>query len=259
MFVEERQELIVKELIDKGSVRVKELSERFSVTEDLIRKDLNALEKQGKCKKIYGGAILEKENVHRRTAAQRKSVNIEAKKKIAKTAMDQIKEGSVVFLDISTTVVELARLIVNKNLRITVVTNALEVINLFANTSINTIFIGGEFDYGKDGFVGSMADAVLSNFYFDYAFMGVVAIDMKNNAVYTYMAADGITKQTVLSHSKQAFLLSDLDKFNQIGNYQYAAVSDFDGIITDVQPSAQNLKFAQKYDVKIYYEENKDE
>ena len=122
MFVEERQELIVEELISKGSVRVKELSERFSVTEDLIRKDLSVLEKEGKCKKIYGGAIPVKENVQRKTAAQRKKLNTEQKEIIAQKAIQKIEDGSVVFLDISTTVVELARIIAERNLPITVVT-----------------------------------------------------------------------------------------------------------------------------------------
>ena len=42
MFVEERQSAIMEELHANGKVKVKELSERFSVSEDLIRKDLSA-------------------------------------------------------------------------------------------------------------------------------------------------------------------------------------------------------------------------
>ena len=45
MFVEERQSAIMEELHANGKVKVKELSERFCVSEDLIRKDLSALEK----------------------------------------------------------------------------------------------------------------------------------------------------------------------------------------------------------------------
>ena len=63
MFVEERQALIIEELQEKGRVKVKELSTKFKVTDDLIRKDLTVLEKEGKLKKTYGGAVLVKENV----------------------------------------------------------------------------------------------------------------------------------------------------------------------------------------------------
>ena len=47
MFVEERQALIYEELQSNGRVRVKDLSKKFNVSEDLIRKDLNVLEKEG--------------------------------------------------------------------------------------------------------------------------------------------------------------------------------------------------------------------
>ena len=46
MFTEERQSAIEKCLREKGKVKVKELSEKFQVTEDCIRKDLKTLEMQ---------------------------------------------------------------------------------------------------------------------------------------------------------------------------------------------------------------------
>ena len=44
MFLEERQDSIMNMLNRDGKVRVHELSEKFNVTEDCIRKDLGALE-----------------------------------------------------------------------------------------------------------------------------------------------------------------------------------------------------------------------
>ena len=64
MFLEERQEAILNLLSRDGKVRVKDLSEMFKVTEDCIRKDLGALEKQGKLKRTYGGAVVRRENLH---------------------------------------------------------------------------------------------------------------------------------------------------------------------------------------------------
>ena len=53
MFVEERQALIYEELQSNGRVRVKDLSKTFNVSEDLIRKDLNVLEKGREIKKNF--------------------------------------------------------------------------------------------------------------------------------------------------------------------------------------------------------------
>ena len=64
MFLEERQELIVRMVERDGKVKVKELSAKFKVTEDCIRKDLDSLERQGRLKRTYGGAVKLTQSVH---------------------------------------------------------------------------------------------------------------------------------------------------------------------------------------------------
>ena len=80
MFLEERQESIMNLLMRDGKVRVKDLSEMFEVTEDCIRKDLGALEKQGKLKRTYGGAVVLRENIHTMEVSKKRNTDIEAKR-----------------------------------------------------------------------------------------------------------------------------------------------------------------------------------
>lgn len=252
MFVEERHALILEELNKNGKVRVKELSEKFSVTEDLIRKDLHTLEEAGKLKRKYGGAVLIKQNVHREVAAQRKNLNTAAKKEIAQLAYSLIQPGTIIFLDISTTSIQLARLIAQNNLPITVVSNMLEVIEVLAHSDVNVVMIGGELDYGRDGFIGTLAYNMLKNFRFDQAFIGVVGVDLDENEVTTYMANEGLTKELVIKNSKQAFMLCEKDKLNQQGNYKFANLSDFKGCIFEGPISKTRLKQFKEYNVDIY-------
>ena len=51
----ERRAEIVRLIELKGSVRVSELCSQFGVTEETIRRDLDALEKQGLLERTYGG------------------------------------------------------------------------------------------------------------------------------------------------------------------------------------------------------------
>ena len=111
MFTEERQATIVRFLLEKGKVRVKELSEEFQVTEDCIRKDLKALENAGRLKRTYGGAILSQDYPLERDVVDRRNYHLEKKKIIAAKAMELIKNNETIFLDISTTNIELAHLI----------------------------------------------------------------------------------------------------------------------------------------------------
>lgn len=51
MFAKERQDDIVEQVNQSGSVKVKDLSLKYQVTEDCIRKDLAVLEKKGLLKR----------------------------------------------------------------------------------------------------------------------------------------------------------------------------------------------------------------
>ena len=102
MLARERQNTIVEIVNREGSVRVKNLSKKFGVTEDSIRKDLAHLEKDGMLKKTYGGAVRVRTNSHNRYVSQRIGKNVEEKRVIAKRAYEIIQDGDVIFLDIFT-------------------------------------------------------------------------------------------------------------------------------------------------------------
>ena len=53
MFVEERHQEILRLLNENEKVKVKELSKRFEVTEDCIRKDLASMEAKNLLKRTY--------------------------------------------------------------------------------------------------------------------------------------------------------------------------------------------------------------
>ena len=54
----ERQLFIEKELHEKGSVLVSELSKVLDCSEETIRRDIKEMEAAGKLNKIHGGAYL---------------------------------------------------------------------------------------------------------------------------------------------------------------------------------------------------------
>ncbi len=58
-FPEQRQELIRQILRDQGRVVCVDLAAQMQVSEHTIRRDLHELSKEGVCKKVYGGAVLQ--------------------------------------------------------------------------------------------------------------------------------------------------------------------------------------------------------
>lgn len=251
MFVEERQNLILEELREKGQVRVRELAERFDVTEDLIRKDLNVLENAGQLKRKYGGAVPVRQNVQRILASRKKIPNMEAKKAIARKAMSLIEPGMIIYLDISTTNVQLARMIADAAVPVTVVTNMLEIMTILSHSTVDVIGIGGELDYGREGFIGAVAYEALRSFRFDLAFVGAVGIELETNAVTILTAAEGLTKKLMLQNSSRRYLVCEEEKLRKQGNYEFAQLDQFDGLISDRLLKTADAKVFADHGVQV--------
>lgn len=250
MFAEERQNTIAALVNKLGSVRVKDLSEQFKVTEDSIRKDLTLLEKRGQLKKTYGGAMKIRINVHDLDVSQRIDKNIEFKQSIARKALDLVKDGDMIFLDISTVNLELSKLLSKIPLNITVVTNMIDVMLELTAASFKVIFIGGTLNRGRDGFVGCIAIEQIVNYRFDIAFLGSVGVDLFDNSVETYMAEDGLTKKAVIESSKKAYIMLETRKFNMDGTYKYARVDNFTGAVMEALPQEDIEEKLKEYDVE---------
>ena len=252
MFLEERQEAILNLLARDGKVRVKDLSEMFKVTEDCIRKDLGALEKQGKLKRTYGGAVVRRENLHMLEVSKHRNTDVEAKRRIAQAAVKLIHEKDMVFLDISTSNLAIAELLVKTDREMTVVTNMIDILVVLArNPKIRLIFAGGKINKSRDGFWGGMTLDFISKLKPDVAFVGAVGVDVKENSVSTYDIEDGINKAAIVRVAKRAYVVAEARKLSNDGNYNYTSLDTLSGLITDSKPSDEICEAAEDYGVEI--------
>ena len=222
MFLVERHDAILDILARDGKVRVKDLSDRFHVTEDCIRKDLGALEKQGRLKRTYGGAVIRRENPHTIEVSKHRNIDVEAKRRIARAAMHLIHEHDMVFLDISTSNLAIAELLVHDERELTVVTNMIDILSILAqNPKIRVVFVGA------------------------------VGVDVKENSVSTYDIEDGINKAAIIRVSKRAYVVAEARKLSSDGNYNYVTLDTLSGLITDSRPAADICQAAEDYGVDI--------
>ena len=252
MFLEERQEAILNLLSRDGKVRVKDLSEMFKVTEDCIRKDLGALEKQGKLKRTYGGAVVRRENLHMLEVSKHRNTDVEAKRRIAQAAVKLIHEKDMVFLDISTSNLAIAELLVKTDREMTVVTNMIDILVVLArNPKIRLVFAGGKINKSRDGFWGGMTLDFISKLKPDIAFVGAVGVDVKENSVSTYDIEDGINKAAIVRVAKRAYVVAEARKLSNDGNYNYTSLDTLSGLITDSKPAEDICEAAEDYGVEI--------
>lgn len=252
MLQQERHNQIIAKLNLDGKVRVKELSQDFGVTEDCIRKDLTILEKAGKLKRIYGGATTVRTNPHVINVSDRKDVYAEEKREIALKVVEMIKPGTTIFLGVSTITLEIAKLIYQKDLNVTVVTNMIDIMNVFTQEcSTKLFFLAGALNEAKDGFIGTFTIEQIKKFKFDLAFIGVVGIDLHEEEVTTYSVDDGITKKEVINSSRRCYVLAETAKLNLEGNYVFADLEDLTGYIFEKKLDLEDEKKLEEKGLEI--------
>lgn len=238
MFLEERQDAIVELLKNDGKVTVHDLSARFSVTEDCIRKDLGTLEKKGLLKRTYGGAVPIRLELETREIIKRRGENLTAKRQMAKVAQEMLLDSDLIFLGISSTSVALAELLVQTESRLCVVTDMLDVMTVLArNPRIRLIGLGGELNASRDGFVSAQTAKLIRELRPSIAFLGATGVDVEGNNFYVDDAEDKVQKQVIMESAERVYIMADESKFLREGKHKFAELQEINGIITDVKPS----------------------
>lgn len=253
MFTEERLDEILNILNMQGKVKVKDLSQRFNVTEDCIRKDLKQLEHTGKLKRTYGGAIQVRQSSQIYDISEREKVDISAKSIIAEKALELIQDRETIFLDISTINILIAKALLKSHKRVIVVTNMLEIANILAmsGNNITVVVAAGVLNKALNGFIGAAANDFIKKYKFDKAFIGSCGIDAFDKSITTFEIEDGITKAAIIQSSKKTFLVMENKKFNVDGNYKFAMIDDIDSIITDEKPNEQIIEILDNSEIEL--------
>lgn len=252
MFLEERHAKILEMLSQDGKVLVKELAEKFGVTEDSIRKDLSSLELDGKLRRTYGGAVSIAEKLQMTEANRRRISDVEAKRKIAVAAVKLMQPQDLIFLDISTISIAIAQILEKADANYKILTNMVDVLVMLArNPKINLYFAGGQINQSRDGFSDGLNLEFISRFRPDIAFIGAFGVDIKKNSLTSRDTAGGIHKARMIELSKTSYVIAESRKIGVESTYSFAKFSDTDGLITETELPENLTSAAEKLNVRI--------
>lgn len=253
MFIEERYKHILDILEKDGKVLVKDLSIQFDVSESMIRKDLQVLEKNNLLQRTYGGAInLKRTVVNGESFFKRVEKNADLKGIIAKKAFEQINEGDTVFLDASSISYMLVKLLVQSNIKITLITNMLEISSMISlDLKIHVIFIGGDYNPIVGGNVGYHSIEQIKLYRCNKAFIGCSGIDLKDGSISTCVSEDAGTKKAIMAVSKELYLMAPNERFNLDGIFHFSSIADFNSIITETLPANAIMSLLEQYKINL--------
>lgn len=216
-----RRELIASRLAAGHAVVAATLAAEFDVSEDAIRRDLRALAAEGRCRRVYGGAL----PVSPASApmAARMDEARERKQALAAAAVAQVQRGELLFLDSGSSNLALVGLL-PEEYELTVATNSIDIAAaLLRRADIRLIMVGGQVDPVVGGSVDAAAVASVQNLHIDRCFLGACAVSPQEG-VSAYEFADASFKRALLSCSRHAVILSTTDKLDARASHRVAAL-----------------------------------
>ncbi len=174
MLASQRKQQILKLLAAEKQVMSGELSQRFKVSEDSIRRDLRELAAEGKLQRVHGGALPISAAIA--PIENRKSVQMASKQAVARRAATLIQPGQVVIVDGGTTTAAMIACL-PADLACTVVTHSPGIaVALVEHPQIEVILLGGKLYKHSVVAVGAETLTAMARINADLFFMGVTGV-----------------------------------------------------------------------------------
>jgi len=230
----ERRQSLLDILRKQPGLRVPELAKLLDVSEGTVRNDLNALEEEGRLKRVHGGAVLNNQDQFQNISfVRRYKQNVAAKIAIAREAALLVKEGDSILLDASSTAYYFARAL-SECRRLRVMTNGFEVAREMAQNSTNTvILIGGVVNNDSASVTGLLSEQIIADMHIQKAFLACSGFSLERGMTEVHLA-EAQLKRKVIESSQQLFALIDSSKFGKEDLTPFARPEKITRLFTDV-------------------------
>lgn len=249
MTIPQRQSEILNLARMLGRVTVEDLSRRFEVSAQTIRKDLNELCERRSLTRVHGGAIISS-GVENLAYEARRFVAAEEKRAIGVAAAALIPNGSSLFINIGTTTEEVANGL-RSHEELLVITNNLNVaMQLYRHPRIEVVVAGGTVRRSDGAVIGSSANNLIQQFKVDYAIIGASAIDAEG-ALLDFDYREVQAAQAIIANARNVILVADSTKFRRTAPVRIGHISQIQTFVTDGGLPAGLANICQSHGIAV--------
>lgn len=242
MFKNQRLDEILRMLEERQYMTVPELMQSLYVSEATARRDIAILEKNNLILKGYGGISLNNGNNRFVQLNLRQIAHEKEKVQIARQASSLVKAGDTLFLDGSSTVLNMIPFLQQKNL--TVITNSLRVADLISETGARLYVTGGELLESSKVFVGSVAERALHSFHTDKLFFSASGVS-RDGDISDYSEMEAQLRQIMIERSGEQYFLCDASKFEKRFLFHIGSVKNITATISEKEYAFENEKWGR--------------
>jgi len=229
----ERRHSLLDLLRKQPGLRVPEIARMLNVSDGTIRNDFNALEVEGRLKRVHGGAVLtEKNQFQNNSFVRRYNQNVAAKLAIAREAALLVENGNSIFLDASSTCFYLARAL-SERTKLRVMTNGFEVARELAqNASNSVILVGGVVNNDSSSVTGLLSEQIIAEMHSEKAFFSCSGFSIERGMTEVHFE-EAQLKRRAIESSQQVIALIDSSKFGKEDLTPFARPDQITYLLTD--------------------------
>lgn len=231
MFEIERLDKIIALLKQRQTATVKTLAAHLYASEATVRRDLNELEKRGLVKRLHGGAVLLDGADRELPLYVREQQNVEAKRIIAAKAAHYLKDGQVIFLDASSTVMFLIKHLEPLQ-SLTIITNGLKTAEELRTLNHRIYCTGGLMLHNSSAYVGDFAAEFVRRFNADIFFFSSRGVS-PDGTITDESAEETSIRRVMLQQSRQKIFMCDRSKIGKTYCYNLCRTDQTDAFLTD--------------------------
>ncbi len=233
LFPAERRERILDILREEYTVRGSRLSEMLNVSEMTIRRDLDALEKEGLVERTHGGAVFRQERVIGKFRYQSSvKENPHEKEIIARRAAEMIEPHETVFIGEGTTAAQVVRF-APRDMPFTVATNNLGVVSEIRNGNIELLMLGGIYDAATHSLAGPLTMEMIGRINAAKVFLGADGLSLRAGLTTPNLEIAVLERQMIRYTHGQVIVMVDHTKFGLVAEMAVAPLNRVDVLITN--------------------------
>lgn len=245
MRAEERQHRILARARSDGRVDVSDIAADLAVAPETVRRDLRLLEQHGLVRRTHGGAYPVESAGFETDLANRATLRVPEKRRIATAAVELLGDAETIFIDEGFGP-QLVAEALPPGRPLTVITASIPVASHLATKPETTVYLLGGRVRGRTlATVDHWATQMLAGFVIDLAFLGANGISRRYGLTTPDPAVANVKAQVVRASRRRVFA-GVHTKFGVNSFCRFASVADFEAIVTDTGLSAVE---AQRYSV----------
>ncbi len=234
-----------------GRQSVQSLAEQFEVSLQTLRSDVRLLSEKGFVLRSHGEVVPypNRENI---SFSQRQQYNGEGKRHMAELCLRQIADYQSLFLGSGSSIVEVAKLL-NQREGLHVMTTNLHAARVLSEQESGELVVaGGKVRKRDQDVVGADAIKFFQKYRADVGVFSVSAID-RQGMLYDFRDDDISSLEALVDNCHFRILVVDSTKFERASRCVWTRMQDIDCLITDRAPSAYMQSKIASLGVNLLY------